>query len=284
MQEELKANQPYANAAPVLVVEDNRLNQKVAVLLLERLGMTVQVAQNGREAIKAVSERRFSIILMDCHMPEMDGFEATVAIRTFQASTGIYTPIIAVTALTADGDRQKCLEAGMDDYLAKPIEKELLKAKINQWLVTAASVETPGAMAKLKSAIATNQNRITQADALNFKDLEDFYGKKILSDMLQIFMKETNEKLSLMELSISEKNVDALTVLAKQLKASCASIGAKQLATLCNYQQSAAAKLDWIEAVETLNAMHRLFGQVKHLLQCGIITEENEPIKDSDFI
>ena len=84
----------------VLLVEDNLLNQKVAAILLQRLGLTLKIANNGREAVDAIAEDKFSLILMDCHMPEMDGFEAAVAIRKLEALAGSYTPIIAVTALS----------------------------------------------------------------------------------------------------------------------------------------------------------------------------------------
>jgi CheY-like chemotaxis protein len=120
----------------VLLVEDNFVNQKVATVLLQRLGLKVKITSNGREAVEAVSNQKFDLILMDCHMPIMDGFEATVAIREIEARTNTYSPIIAVTALAMSGDRERCIAAGMDDYLSKPIDIDLLKAKVNHWLRT----------------------------------------------------------------------------------------------------------------------------------------------------
>ena len=122
------------NPVLILLVEDNKINQKAVLILLEQLGLKVKVAANGKEAVVAVSEHRFAAILMDCHMPEMDGFEATIAIRKLEALSGTYTPIIAVTALAMSGDRERCLAAGMDDYISKPINKDLLKTKLNHWL------------------------------------------------------------------------------------------------------------------------------------------------------
>jgi CheY-like chemotaxis protein len=267
---------------PVLVVEDNRLNQKVVVLLLERLGMASEVAKNGLEAVDAIKRQRYSIILMDCHMPEMDGFEATEAIRKIEAASGTYTPIIAVTALTTAADRQRCLEAGMDDYIAKPIERDILKAKIDQWLMTSIALHNPGAAAVFRSSIAAIEELSVDTDAVNFEDLKDFYGEHELSQMLQSFMSETEDTLSTMENFIKDENAAAVSILAQELKSKCAAIGAKQLARLCLYQQMAAIKADWVEAQETFCSLQRSFAHGRHLFQSGVMTEENSPLTDDE--
>jgi CheY-like chemotaxis protein len=284
MQDLPKENTNNTTIDPVLVVEDNRLNQMVVVLLLDRLGMSSQVVQNGQDAVDAVKRQRFSIILMDCHMPEMDGFEATRAIRRFEAASASYTPIIAVTALTNPGDRQSCMEAGMDDYIAKPIEKDLLKAKIEHWLLTAMALHNPGSAAIFRSSIAASEGRIVDEDAVNFEGLKDFYGERQLSQMLQAFMFDTAETLSSMETFIKAENVTAVSILALELKAKCATIGAKQLAKLCLYQQMAAVNSDWVEAQETFSSLQRSFAQGRHLFQSGVMTEENCPIDDGQVL
>jgi CheY-like chemotaxis protein len=105
----------------VLVAEDNPVNLRLVVRLLEKRGHSVQVAVNGREALQALDKERFDLVLMDVQMPEMDGVEATVAIREKEKGTGLHTPIIALTANAMKGDREKYLASGMDGYLAKPI-------------------------------------------------------------------------------------------------------------------------------------------------------------------
>jgi CheY-like chemotaxis protein len=108
----------------ILLAEDNTVNQKVAVRILEKRGHKVAVAGNGREALAALKEDVFDLVLMDIQMPEMDGFEATAAIRLSERDTGKHQPIVAMTAHAMKGDDQRCLEAGMDGYLAKPIRSE----------------------------------------------------------------------------------------------------------------------------------------------------------------
>src|SRR5215469_4440721 len=116
----------------VLLAEDNPVNQTLAMRILEKLGHKVQVVNNGREALKRSQAEDFDLILMDVQMPEMDGLEATKAIRSAEASTGIHVPIVAMTAHAMKGDREKCLSAGMDGYLSKPIRIEELKQAMSE--------------------------------------------------------------------------------------------------------------------------------------------------------
>jgi CheY-like chemotaxis protein len=121
--------------ARVLVVEDNVVNQKVAVRLLEKLGCRVDVAANGLEAVELLAELAYDLVFMDCQMPEMDGFEATRTIRQREASSGHHVPIIAMTANAMQGDSEQCLAAGMDDYLSKPVSFEALAAAARKWAI-----------------------------------------------------------------------------------------------------------------------------------------------------
>ena len=134
-------SEPIADAVQppqILLVEDNQVNQKVALAQLKRLGYAVHTAVNGREAVEAVEQQRYDVVLMDCQMPEMDGFEATRLIRQLEERTGRHVTIIAMTANAMNGDREACLEAGMNDYLSKPIRTEELKNLLKQWLEEAA--------------------------------------------------------------------------------------------------------------------------------------------------
>ena len=124
---------PGAELPLVLVAEDNAVNQLLAVRLLERCGYRADVVSDGREALAAIASTRYAAILMDCQMPQMDGYEATAEIRRRERS-GEHTPVIAMTAHSMSGDRERCLAAGMDDYVSKPIKPAQLSEALGRWV------------------------------------------------------------------------------------------------------------------------------------------------------
>ena len=123
-----------ASGLPVLLVEDNRINQRLASKLLEDRGYRVTLAENGQLALDALAHTSFAAVLMDMQMPVMDGLEATRRIRAREAASGLArTPIVAMTANAMQGDRERCLAAGMDDYLSKPINADELFRQLERW-------------------------------------------------------------------------------------------------------------------------------------------------------
>jgi signal transduction histidine kinase/CheY-like chemotaxis protein len=134
--------QSAARHARILLVEDNKINQKVARAMLEKLGYRTDITESGVEAVKALSRVPYDLVLMDCQMPEMDGFEAARRIR--DASSGVLNPrapIIAMTANAMQGDRERCIDAGMDDYLPKPVQSRALAEALDRWLSFAHAAE-----------------------------------------------------------------------------------------------------------------------------------------------
>ena len=117
----------------ILVAEDNEVNQLVFTQILAETGLSFEIVANGRLAVEAWQERRPGMILMDVSMPEMNGLQATAAIRAAEAESGGHVPIVGVTAHALKGDRERCIEAGMDDYLPKPISPRALLEKIERW-------------------------------------------------------------------------------------------------------------------------------------------------------
>ena len=127
----------------ILVAEDNPINQKVAVKMIEKLGYRVDVAGDGREAVEALERIPYAVVFMDCHMPVMDGFQATHAIRRREGG-GRRTPIVAMTANAMQEDRVRCLEAGMDDFISKPVASKSLAETLNRWMPPDTSLPESG--------------------------------------------------------------------------------------------------------------------------------------------
>jgi two-component system, sensor histidine kinase and response regulator len=124
------APQPKIRALTVLLAEDNAVNQKLATRLLQKMGHRVTLAANGEEAVRAHLTAVFDVILMDVQMPEMNGFEATARIREREKTTGEHVAIVALTAHAIQGDSERCLDAGMDDYMSKPLNSSALAEKL----------------------------------------------------------------------------------------------------------------------------------------------------------
>ena len=116
----------------VLVAEDNKVNQKVVMGMLKKLGYEADLVENGKDAVDAIELNDYLLVLMDCQMPEMDGYEATRRIRQISGKRH-YTPIVAITANAMLGDKEKCLDAGMDGYMSKPVKMDLLQEVLGQW-------------------------------------------------------------------------------------------------------------------------------------------------------
>jgi len=118
----------------VLLVEDNRVNRMIATSLLQKMGVSAAVAENGKEAVEAVESEAWDLILMDCQMPVMDGYDATRAIREMEEERGGHVPIVALTASARESDKRRCLESGMDAFLSKPLTIDELRTAVVEWL------------------------------------------------------------------------------------------------------------------------------------------------------
>jgi two-component system sensor histidine kinase/response regulator len=201
-----------ANRSPlrILLAEDNEINQKVAVGILEQHGHSVTVAANGRLALTALQNERFDLTLMDVQMPVMTGLEAVAAIREQEHETGVHMPIIALTAHTMEGDRQRCLDAGMDGYLAKPIRsRELLQSietLMSGYPETAPSVPDPSSHGVLF-------DRSAMLDSVG-GNLE------LLRDVVGVFLKNCPDLVSRIRSAVAEGDCDGLRVAAHTLRGS----------------------------------------------------------------
>jgi two-component system sensor histidine kinase/response regulator len=221
---------PAPESARVLVVEDNVVNQQVARRLLANMGMDVVIASNGAEGLAAVRARRFDLVFMDCQMPVMDGYEATSVIREHELTHGSpRTPIIAMTANAMPGDREKCLAAGMDDYVAKPIKRERVSAAISRHL---SRTGVPAAESEVAAAgISHATCVVSRLDPTKIAELEELFGDD-LPAMLHLYMSDTPLQLNSLAEAVDELAYGLIARIAHTIKSTSMAIGATRLAAL----------------------------------------------------
>jgi PAS domain S-box-containing protein len=245
-------------AVRLLVAEDNPVNREVACMQLQSLGYSADTVTNGREALEALQKSDYDIVLMDCQMPEMDGYEATSELRRLEGNRK-HTIVIALTANALQGDEAKCLSAGMDDYLSKPIKPEALEAVLEKW--------TAHHQASAKAVRDTQEesNPLSGAiDARVIAKLRKALGKKspdLIPGLIDLFIADAAPRLAALQKAISENDGKALRQVAHALKGSCANLGANRMAGLCEILEDkgqttslagAGAILEHLEAEFTL--------------------------------
>jgi CheY-like chemotaxis protein/HPt (histidine-containing phosphotransfer) domain-containing protein len=184
----------------ILLVEDNLINQKVGMRFLERLGHQVRLAGNGMEALAALRLEKFDLAFMDVQMPEMDGFETTEAIRATEKVAGGHLPIIAMTAHAMKGDRERCLAAGMDDYIAKPIQEDKIQEAIKAVSTRASKPQ------KTVDPNGPNDWVFDREAALEHLGGEEAF----LAEVAGLFLEEGPKLMKAIRTSVSNKDVDKL--------------------------------------------------------------------------
>lgn len=202
-------------ALKVLVVEDNPINQRVAKGLISRLGHDVSVADDGRAAVAAVENNDFDLVFMDIHMPVMDGIAATQAIRALPSPKGTI-PIVAMTAKALAGDREDCLAAGMDDYLAKPVHRDALTACLNSWA---------GGRDGNTGAIGPSVDRNSLYDRAIIDDLRKVAGDAGLTELLKTLLETADKQLSEMETALANDTTQTVERIAHSLRGAAANMG-----------------------------------------------------------
>jgi two-component system, sensor histidine kinase and response regulator len=269
-----KAETPRANTksggqeptfvASILLAEDNEINQLVAVEHLEDLGCRVTVAVNGRDAVKAVDESAFDLVFMDCQMPEMDGFEATKTIRANEQSTGQHVPIVALTAHALADDRQKCLDAGMDDYLSKPFKTEQLHETLSRHLAAATDNAT-----NLEAELEHPPRSGTGLDTATIEPLR--VGKPDLwKKLVGVYLKNTSEMLEVLDQALSTENYASVLLTVHTLKSSSANVGGTRLSELCQNFETAIREKKLVDGPARFNEIRQEFDIVVDELEKDI--------------
>jgi signal transduction histidine kinase/CheY-like chemotaxis protein len=202
----------------ILIAEDNTVMQELALRQVQRLGLVADLVANGKEALAAFRSGLYSLILMDCQMPEMDGYEATLLIRKDESVCGGHIPVIAMTASAMKGDRENCIAAGMDDYLSKPVGQEQLFRLLEKWLLphtVGRGGEIPG---KHVSELNLLAERPLEEIPINCEELAALYGLGDLKRLINSFSAECEELLSGIRLAVEGRNESETIRLAHQLK------------------------------------------------------------------
>ena len=237
----------------VLLVEDNLINQQVALGILQIQGYNVTVVNNGREALDAYAHGAFDLILMDCHMPEMDGFEATREIRELEraAGSGKRVPIVALTANAMAHDREECLNAGMDDHLSKPFSMQTLQDMLDRWIR-----HPEGKMAPAKSSPAPAAAAAAVLDRNVLQQLGKVLtnGKpELLTRVINLYLTESPKILHKLRQAARASDAPEIARSAHSLKSSSANVGAKVLSRYCEDIEASARRAD-TEAARTILA------------------------------
>ncbi len=263
--------------ASILVAEDNPVNQEVIANMLGAFGgCRVRIVADGEEAVRAVAETRYDLILMDCHMPRLDGFDASRAIRRAEAEADGEcgaTPIIALTANVEKGVREACLEAGMNDYLGKPVRLERLRAMLEKWLrptlvesrqmagptdtVTADAVETAAAPATAR----LNPGCLAKLEALQRPG-----APSVLARVISIYLDSAPALLRQMDAALREGNAKTLHSAAHSLKSASANLGADTLAAMCRQLETLELDASPRDARARLAAMNTEYSAVETAL------------------
>jgi CheY-like chemotaxis protein/HPt (histidine-containing phosphotransfer) domain-containing protein len=221
----------------ILLTEDNLVNQRLALRLLEKHGHAVAVANNGHEAVAALAREHFDLVLMDVQMPEMDGLEATALIRVRERDNGVHVPIIAMTAHAMQGDRERCLAAGMDGYLSKPIQAAELLAAIAE-LVPATVPEAPAEVFDQSVLLAQVEG-----------------DQELLAELVELFTEDSPRLLSEIEQAVVRGDGDGLARAAHTLKGAASNFGAHGVVTLARRLEEMGYAGELAEATATYAAL-----------------------------
>ena len=238
----------------VLVAEDYAINQQVAQLYLEELGFASHVVSDGASAVDAAATNTYALILMDCQMPGMDGYAATAAIRAAETALGRHTPIVAMTAHAMGGDRERCLAAGMDDYISKPVDPEDMKRVLGRWL--------PEPSVPAESA-GTQPADVDLARSR--------YGAKHADELSRMFIVKTAVDLQDLQHSSLARDSHAVLTIAHGLAGVCATLFAHQMRATCSEILTAVGHPDWDRVQALARRLDDEFDSTREHLQRHLV-------------
>ncbi len=252
----------------VLLVEDNPVNQKVALQLLAKLGCIAESAANGSEALDRLEELRYDVVLMDCQMPEMDGYEATRELRHREAR-GEHLWVIAMTAHSMAGDREKCLAAGMDDYISKPVRAHSLQAALRR---VPPALLGRGSRADSQDGEADKGLDVRVQARLAELDLGD--GGEFIRSLVALFLKSSPEQMAALSKALGEGDSAGVMEAAHSLRGSCSNFGASRVGEACQRLESMAAEGRLEEGKDLLEELAKEFYELETALRRAVAIDK----------
>lgn len=241
-----------------LVVDDIPVNQKLLIMHLKKMGFQVESAFNGKDAVTMVQDKDYNLIFMDCDMPVMNGYEATIAIRQDELKTGKHVPIVAMTSYDRVGDRERCLSVGMDEYLTKGVTQKQLQEVVQWCLSRGTGTQTSESAAKKEEE---------QDQMLDIDSLVKSFGKYELEDILKLFLMSSTTLTSCLQFAIEDQDIESVSHFAYSLKGPCASIGLTQIATLSAEITAACEEGKWDNAMTMYQRLRRLYDKIKNQIE-----------------
>jgi signal transduction histidine kinase/CheY-like chemotaxis protein/HPt (histidine-containing phosphotransfer) domain-containing protein len=243
MSESKSAPSPSGHVPRLLVVEDDPVNRRLLALLVESMGYVVDVASDGAAAVEAVRGGSYSLVLMDCSMPGMDGFEATAAIRQLPPPL-CDIPVIAVTAHALEGDRERCLREGMDDYLTKPFNPSQIRQTLSQWVpLDAGAKDVAGTAMPTTQGLQSSRSDVDLSVLRALKGYQRPGEPDLVAEVVALFESDARERVAELERAVEARSVAAVRLHAHALKGAASNVGARKVERLAR----------WIERVDPLD-------------------------------
>ena len=244
----------------VLLAEDNPVNQKVALRMLEKLGYRADVAVNGLEALEALSRGFYEAVLMDVQMPEMDGYATTREIREREEGGSRHTPIIAMTANAMQGDREKAIEFGMDDYISKPVKLEELGAVLERWI---SPIEEKANSDTTILAQERAEGSVDLSVLFGLRELQEQGEPDILEELVDLFLEEVPTELGALREAIQRSDAQCVERIAHTLKGSSANMGATRMESICSELEERARSEELADAPAKIAGLEEEVGRVR---------------------
>ena len=255
----------------ILLVEDNEVNQALAIAILTRLGYRADVADNGQQAVEQVARERYGLVLMDCQLPVLDGYQATAEIRR-REGTASRTPIIAMTAGLLE-DRQRCLAAGMDDHIAKPVLLAEVRVMLSRWLEGRATTTTPGRPATVAQpgVAVLDESRLSELGRLDATGTAVLVGR-----LVECFLDRIPVDLADLRAALDQGDAARVTRIAHRLKGAAGTVGSSGMVSLCEQLEVLVYTGPMASAGNLLSHLEQEFDRVIRALDAFVLRRRSQ--------